>query len=70
VGRIGKRASDLNADMMLTTEKDAAKIRPYLVPDDGSWGAVRLRVDWRTGQSTMRQMILDARPTTGRGADG
>ena len=70
VGRIGKRASDLKAAMTLTTEKDAAKIRTYLAPDDRSWWAVRLRVDWRTGQSTMRKIILDARTTTGRGTGG
>lgn len=70
VGRIGKRASDLKAAMTLTTEKDAAKIRAYLAPDDRSWWAVRLRVDWRTGQSTMRKIILDARTATGRGTGG
>jgi tetraacyldisaccharide 4'-kinase len=70
MGTLRKRASDLKTDVVLTTEKDAAKVRRYLAPDDGSWWAVRLRVDWRTGQSTMREMILDARPATGRGARG
>ena len=70
VETLRKRAADLKADMMLTTEKDAAKIRPYLAPEDGSWWAARLCVEWRMGESMMRGMILGARPTTGRGAGG
>jgi tetraacyldisaccharide 4'-kinase len=70
VGTLRKRASELKTDLVLTTEKDAAKIRPYLAPGDGNWWAVRLRVEWRTGESTMRNMILAAQPTTGRDVGG
>jgi tetraacyldisaccharide 4'-kinase len=70
VGTLRKHAADLKAEIMLTTEKDAAKIRPYLVSSDGNWWAVRLRVEWRTGESTMRDMILDAQPRTGRDVGG
>jgi tetraacyldisaccharide 4'-kinase len=68
VGTLRKRAVDLKAEVVLTTEKDAGKLRPYLAPDDGSWWAARLRVEWRMGESAIRNMIIDARPTTGRGA--
>lgn len=65
VGTLRKRAADLRADMILTTEKDAAKIRPHLMVDDTSWWAARLQVEWRTGESTIRNMILTARAATG-----
>ncbi|HEX5550067.1 MAG TPA: tetraacyldisaccharide 4'-kinase, partial [Nitrospira sp.] len=70
VRTLRKRAIECKAEVVLTTEKDAAKIRPYLTPDDGSWWAARLRVEWRTGESAMRKMILDAPPTTGRRVSG
>ncbi len=71
VRTLRKRAADLRADIILTTEKDAAKIRPYLmVDDDTSWWAARLQVEWRMGESTIRDMILTARPATGGGPRG
>ena len=66
VGTHRERAAERNAEVVLTTEKDATKIRPYLAPGDASWWAPRLRVEWRTGEPAMRKMILDARPATGR----
>ena len=66
VGTLRERAIERKAEIVLTTEKDAAKIRPYLAPDDGTWWAARLRVEWPAGESAMRKMILDTRPTTGR----
>jgi len=66
VGTLRERAIERKADVVLTTEKDAAKIRPYLAPDDATWWAARLRVEWRAGESAMRKMILDARPATDR----
>jgi tetraacyldisaccharide 4'-kinase len=68
VGRLRKRAVDLKAEVVVTTEKDAGKLRPYLAPDDGSWWAVRLGIEWRTGETAIRKMILDAGPTTSGGA--
>jgi tetraacyldisaccharide 4'-kinase len=64
VGTLRKRAAGIRAEMILTTEKDAAKIRPYLAPEDASWWAARLRVEWRAGESTMRHMVLNTRSTT------
>jgi len=66
VGTLRERAIERKADVVLTTEKDAAKIRPYLAPDDATWWAARLRVEWRAGESAMRKMMLDARPATDR----
>jgi tetraacyldisaccharide-1-P 4'-kinase len=57
VGTLRERAIERKAEVVLTTEKDAAKIRPYLALDDGSWWAAR-RCGGRTGESVMRKMIL------------
>lgn len=62
-----ERAIQRKADVVLTTEKDAGKVRPYLAPADSGWWAVRLRVEWRTGEGTIRKMIKEARPTAGGG---
>src|SRR4030095_14136489 len=42
VGTLRERAIERKAEVVLTTEKDAAKIRPYLARDDSSWWAARL----------------------------
>jgi tetraacyldisaccharide 4'-kinase len=67
VTSLQERAVDLQADLLLTTEKDAGKIRPYVTRDDGRWWAARLRVEWLTGQAGIRQMIMDAGSTTHAG---
>ncbi|HEU4504770.1 MAG TPA: tetraacyldisaccharide 4'-kinase [Nitrospira sp.] len=67
VVKLGERAADLKADLVLTTEKDAGKIRPYLPPDDGRWWAARLRVEWLRGEAAIRNMIMDAKPTIHEG---
>jgi tetraacyldisaccharide 4'-kinase len=67
VVKLGERAAALNADLVLTTEKDAGKIRPYLSPDDGRWWAARLRVEWLRGEAAIRNMIMDAKPTIHEG---
>jgi tetraacyldisaccharide 4'-kinase len=50
--------------VVLTTEKDAGKIRPYLTPDDVCWWAARLRVEWLTGDIAIRNLIMQATPAT------
>ena len=70
IGRLRERAVHRKADVVLTTEKDAGKIRPHLRPDDSRWWAVRLRVEWRRGEASIRKMIMDARPTAGGGVLG
>ena len=66
VGRLGESAADLQAELVLTTEKDAGKIRPYLAPNDGRWWAARLRLEWLTGEAGIRKMIMEARSTAER----
>jgi tetraacyldisaccharide 4'-kinase len=55
------RAADLKAELVLTTEKDAWKIRPHLTENDGRWWAVRLGVGWLAGEAEIRKTILEAR---------
>ena len=59
-----ERAVRGKADMVLTTEKDGGKIRPYLASNDGDWWAAKLRVEWRTGEAGIRKMVMDAQPIT------
>ena len=66
VGRLGESAADLQAELVLTTEKDAGKIRPYLARNDGRWWAARLRLEWLTGEAGIRKMIMEARSTAER----
>jgi tetraacyldisaccharide 4'-kinase len=64
IGRLREGALQRKADIVLTTEKDAGKIRSYLGPDDESWWAARLHVEWRTGEAAVRNMILNASSAT------
>jgi tetraacyldisaccharide 4'-kinase len=67
VDTLRERAVKLKAELVLTTEKDAGKIRPYLLPTDGLWWAARLRVEWLTGEAAIRKTIMDAWPSTREG---
>lgn len=67
VGSLDERAHKLHAELVLTTEKDAVKIHPYVSSSDDRWWAARLRVEWLTGETDIRKMITDARPVTGEG---
>ena len=67
VGRLGERAADLKAELVLTTEKDAGKIQPHLAQNDSRWWAARLRLEWLTGEAGIRKMIMEARSTEERG---
>jgi tetraacyldisaccharide 4'-kinase len=55
------RAAALKADVVLTTEKDAWKIRPHLGENDDRWWAVRVSVEWLTGEAEIRKTIMEAR---------
>ncbi len=70
VGRLRQLAADLRADLVLTTEKDAGKLQPYLTQDDHQWWAVRLMVVWMAGEASLHRKIMDAlsRPRGGAGA--
>ena len=53
--RINAQAS--GADMILTTEKDAGKLPPFLEPDD-PWWALRLRAEVVRGEERLRRLIF------------
>ncbi|HKT34250.1 MAG TPA: tetraacyldisaccharide 4'-kinase [Nitrospira sp.] len=65
IERLREGAAQRKADLVVTTEKDAGKLRSYLGANDERWWAARLRVDWRTGEDAVRAMILDARSAAG-----
>lgn len=47
------------ADIVLTTEKDAGKLQPFLTPDD-SWWALRIQVEIIRGEERLRGLVTDA----------
>ena len=69
VARLRQLTADLRADLVLTTEKDAGKLQPYLTRDDHQWWAVRLMVVWMAGEAALHRRIMDelSRPRGGRG---
>ena len=58
VAKIRGRAAELKADVVITTEKDAGKLRPCLTPHDTGWYAIRLGIKWTSGEAALRQMIM------------
>jgi tetraacyldisaccharide 4'-kinase len=56
--RIRAQAKRSNAEIVLTTEKDAGKLAPLLMPDD-PWWALRLRADVRRGQDALHRLVRD-----------
>ena len=64
INRLRNRAAQLKTEVLLTTEKDAGKIQPYLTQhDDERWWAIRLSVDWRAGEADLRKMIMETQPS-------
>jgi tetraacyldisaccharide 4'-kinase len=59
ITQLRMRADELQADLVVTTEKDAGKLKPWLVPSDIKWRAVRIETEWTTGEASLRQMIMD-----------
>ena len=47
----------VGADIVLTTEKDAGKVLPFLVPED-PWWALRLRAEVVRGEERLRKLVL------------
>jgi tetraacyldisaccharide 4'-kinase len=54
------RAKELNADLIVTTEKDAGKMVPWLTSNDDNWWAIRLETEVTVGADRLRQVILNA----------
>jgi len=57
VRRIRAAAQSAGADIVLTTEKDAGKLVPFLVPHD-SWWALRVRAEVVRGEERLRNLVL------------
>ena len=69
VARLRQLAVDLRADLVLTTEKDAGKLQPYLTHDDHQWWAVRLMVVWMAGEAALHRKIRDELSRLGGAGD-
>ncbi|MCE9536861.1 MAG: tetraacyldisaccharide 4'-kinase [Nitrospirae bacterium] len=57
VERLRARATTLQAELVVTTEKDACKLAALLQPTD-PWWAVRLTMDVTVGEERLRQLVL------------
>jgi tetraacyldisaccharide 4'-kinase len=57
VRRIRAAAQAAGADIVLTTEKDAGKLPPFLLPKD-SWWALRVRAEVVRGEERLRNLVL------------
>jgi len=62
---IRARAKQCKADLLVTTEKDAGKVAPFLHADDFCW-AVRLRTEILTGQDHLERLLRLAMRTVAR----
>lgn len=56
--RIRAEAQTAGADLVLTTEKDAGKLQPFLTRDD-SWWALRIRAEIIRGEEQLRRLVMD-----------
>lgn len=57
VERLRARATALQAELVVTTEKDACKLAALLQPTD-PWWAVRLTTDVTVGEERLRRLVL------------
>ncbi len=58
VERLRARATELQAELVVTTEKDACKLAALLHPTD-NWWAVRLATDVIVGEDRLKQLALN-----------
>jgi len=59
VEQLRAKASQLKADLIVTTEKDACKLAALLQPTD-TWWAVRLTTDVTVGEDRLKQLLIHA----------
>ena len=57
VEQLRARATELQAELVLTTEKDACKLAALLLPTD-TWWAIRLTTDVTVGEERLRRLVL------------
>ena len=65
--RVRTQAGRAQAEIVLTTEKDAGKLAPLLNPGE-SWWALRLRADVVRGMTALRRLVCGSPTQTGRDA--
>jgi tetraacyldisaccharide 4'-kinase len=53
------RAIELRAELLITTEKDAAKLAALLDSADTNWWAIRLEPVVTVGEERLRRLIMD-----------
>ena len=58
VEQLRARAAELQAELVVTTEKDACKLAALLHPTD-SWWAVRLTTDVIVGEDRLKELVLN-----------
>jgi tetraacyldisaccharide 4'-kinase len=61
VERLRARAAELQAELVVTTEKDAGKLASLLQPTD-NWWAVRLTTQVTVGEDRLRRLVLGMGP--------
>jgi tetraacyldisaccharide 4'-kinase len=54
---VRERVRQTGADLIVTTEKDAGKIKPLLKPGDHIW-AIRLKLDMLTGREQLERLMF------------
>ena len=59
IERLSARATELQAELVVTTEKDAGKLAALLHPTD-SWWAVRLTTYVTMGEDRLKQLVLSS----------
>ena len=63
VEQLRARAAELQAELVVTTEKDAGKLAALLHPTD-SWWAVRLTTDVTVGEDWLKHLVLNCPNST------
>jgi len=58
IDRTRAKAKEVKADLIITTEKDLGKLKPFLAEADENWWVVRLGTEFTVGEDRLRQLIL------------
>ena len=66
VASLRRAAARFNAELVVTTEKDAGKLKPLLQSGDAGWWAVRIQAEWMAGEALVRELIIKKLPRAGQ----
>ena len=58
IEQVRRRAEGLKVECIVTTEKDAGKLKPLLTPTDHGWLAVRLGTEVVAGEDRLRELVF------------